>query len=73
MLTPEAAAEYEFAPEMLPQLEHFRAAQAYGEREQVRARLAELAKQTGADEIMVTVPVFDAKARIRCYELVAGE
>ncbi|WP_370938745.1 LLM class flavin-dependent oxidoreductase [Amycolatopsis sp. cg13] len=72
MLTPEQAAEYEFAPEMVPQLEHFRAAQAYGEPDQVQARLAELAKQTGADEIMVTVPVFDAKARIRCYELVAG-
>jgi len=70
LLTPEQAVGYEFAPEMVPQLQGFRAAQAYGERAQVRARLAELAEQTGAAEIMVTVPVYDAEARIRCYELV---
>ena len=71
LLTPEQAAGYEFAPEMVPQLQQFRAAQAYGERAQVRERLAVLAEQTGAAEIMITVPVYDADARIRCYELVA--
>ncbi|WP_033296144.1 LLM class flavin-dependent oxidoreductase [Amycolatopsis jejuensis] len=70
LLTPDQAEGFEFAPEMAEQIAHFRAAQAHGGPDHVAERLSTLSTQTGADELMVTMPVYDAKARIRCYELV---
>src|SRR5690606_31647070 len=44
---------------------------AIGSRETVRAKLAEFATKTGADEVMVTGMVFDVQDRIRSLEITA--
>jgi hypothetical protein len=38
----------------------------------VRERLAALATEASADEVMVTTVVYDHAARLRSYELLAG-
>ncbi|MFJ8546640.1 hypothetical protein ACIRFH_32575 [Streptomyces sp. NPDC093586] len=47
------------------------AAQARGSVETVRRRFAEIVGRTGAAELMLYAFVYDADARIRCYELAA--
>ncbi|MFE3203472.1 hypothetical protein [Embleya sp. NPDC059237] len=47
------------------------AEQARGTVTTVRRRFAEIVEQTGADELMLYASVYDADARIRCYELAA--
>ncbi|KOG91510.1 monooxygenase, partial [Streptomyces varsoviensis] len=47
------------------------AEQARGTVETVRRRFAEIVERTGADELMLYASVYDADARIRCYELAA--
>ncbi|WP_181776964.1 LLM class flavin-dependent oxidoreductase [Amycolatopsis pittospori] len=69
--TPEQAAAHEFAPETAEILGRFAAAQAHGGPEKVVRSLETLAAATGADELMLTTPVYDAGARARSYELVA--
>ncbi|MEU4952748.1 LLM class flavin-dependent oxidoreductase [Streptomyces lavendulae] len=68
--TPEAAAAHPFTPEERQALAHFRAQQAVGTPETVVRRLAALAEETGADELMLTTPVHDLGDRLRSYELV---
>jgi luciferase family oxidoreductase group 1 len=43
-----------------------------GSPETVRAGLQEFVERTGADELMVATAVYDHKARLRSYELLAG-
>ncbi|MFE5502144.1 LLM class flavin-dependent oxidoreductase [Amycolatopsis japonica] len=69
--TREQAAAHEFTPESKELIAQFTAAQAHGGPEKVVRSLKDLAAATGADELMLTAPVYDAAARSRSYELVA--
>ncbi|MFI6346072.1 MsnO8 family LLM class oxidoreductase [Streptomyces sp. NPDC050560] len=68
--TPKDAAEHVFTPEERAVLAGFRAQQAVGGPGEVAARLGELAAATGADELMLTTPVYAFADRVRSYALV---
>lgn len=68
--TPEEAAAHRFTAEERHALDGFGAQQAVGTPETVVHRLAQLARETGADELMLTTPVYDLRDRIRSYELI---
>jgi luciferase family oxidoreductase group 1 len=68
--TPEDAAAHPFTEEERGVLADFGAQQAVGTPEDVARRLAQLAGETGADELMLFTPVHDLRARVRSYELV---
>ncbi|WP_261957591.1 MsnO8 family LLM class oxidoreductase [Streptomyces nigrescens] len=68
--TPEEAATHPFTPQEQQALAGFRAQQAVGTPETVLRRLAQLAEETGADELMLTTPVYDLRDRVRSYELI---
>ncbi|WP_042802516.1 LLM class flavin-dependent oxidoreductase [Streptomyces sp. C] len=68
--TPEEAAAHPFTEPERQALAGFRAQQAVGDPETVVRRLAELADGTGADELMLTTPVYDVRDRVRSYELI---
>ncbi|WP_310725303.1 LLM class flavin-dependent oxidoreductase [Streptomyces sp. N2A] len=68
--TPEEAATHPFTAQEQQALAGFRAQQAVGTPETVLHRLAQLAEETGADELMLTTPVYDLRDRIRSYELI---
>ncbi|UQI47725.1 LLM class flavin-dependent oxidoreductase [Streptomyces sp. HU2014] len=68
--TPEEAAAHSFTAEERRALDGFRAQQAVGTPEAVVERLARLADETGADELMLTTPVHDLRDRVRSYELI---
>ncbi|WP_037308619.1 LLM class flavin-dependent oxidoreductase [Amycolatopsis orientalis] len=69
--TMEQAAAHEIAPDTAGMIAEFTAAQAHGGPEKVVRSLENLAAATGADELMLTTPVYDADLRARSYELVA--
>ncbi|MFI6765371.1 MsnO8 family LLM class oxidoreductase [Streptomyces sp. NPDC050355] len=68
--TPEEAAAHPFTAEERRALAAFRGQQAVGTPETVVTRLAQLADATGADELMLTTPVYDLDDRIHSYELI---
>ncbi|KOV65252.1 MsnO8 family LLM class oxidoreductase [Streptomyces sp. MMG1121] len=68
--TPADAAAHPFTAEERQALAGFRAQQACGSPEAVVRRLAQLAADTGADELMLTTPVYDLDARVRSYDLI---
>ncbi|AJT69344.2 hypothetical protein T261_7747 [Streptomyces lydicus] len=68
--TPEEAATHPFTAQERQALAGFRAQQAVGTPEVVVQRLAQLAGETGADELMLTTPVYDLGDRIRSFELI---
>ncbi|WP_256255510.1 MsnO8 family LLM class oxidoreductase [Streptomyces sp. MUSC 14] len=68
--TPADAATHPFTAEERQALAGFRAQQACGTPEAVVRRLAQLAADTGADELMLTTPVYDLDARVRSYDLI---
>ncbi len=68
--TPDAAAAHPFTEPERAALAGFRAQQAVGTPEAVVARLRELAGETGADELMLTTPVYGLRERVRSYELI---
>lgn len=68
--TPADAAAHSFTAEERRALAGFRAQQAVGTPETVVARLTQLAGETGADELMLTTPVYDLGDRLRSYELI---
>ncbi|MFG2860377.1 LLM class flavin-dependent oxidoreductase [Streptomyces sioyaensis] len=68
--TPADAVAHPFTAEERRALAGFRAQQAVGTPETVVRRLAQLAGETGADELMLTTPVYDLGDRIRSYELI---
>ncbi|MFI5524266.1 MsnO8 family LLM class oxidoreductase [Streptomyces platensis] len=68
--TPAQAAAHPFTEEERRVLAGFRAQQAVGAPETVVGRLTELVGETGADELMLTTPVYDLGDRIRSYELI---
>ncbi|MGW7640076.1 LLM class flavin-dependent oxidoreductase [Streptomyces decoyicus] len=68
--TPADAAVHSFTEAERQALAGFRAQQAVGTPESVVRRLAQLADETGADELMLTTPVYDLRDRLRSYELI---
>jgi luciferase family oxidoreductase group 1 len=52
-------------------LDHVLACSAIGGPDKVRAAMAAFVAETGADELMVTCQMFDHRARLRSYEIVA--
>ena len=44
----------------------------YGSPETIKAKLDPLIEATGADELMVAAAIWDHKARVRSFELLAG-
>ncbi|MFH7596402.1 MsnO8 family LLM class oxidoreductase [Streptomyces racemochromogenes] len=68
--TPEEAAVHPFTEPERQALAGFRAQQAVGTPEAVVRRLGELARETGADELMLTTPVYAFRDRVRSYELI---
>lgn len=71
LLDPEAAADYVFSAAEEEVLEKFRPNISEGSSESVKKRLLELADSYSADELMLTTPVHDPRARARSFELVA--
>ncbi|WEB45135.1 LLM class flavin-dependent oxidoreductase [Streptomyces yunnanensis] len=68
--TPEEATAHPFTEQERQALAGFRAQQAIGTPESVVGRLAQLAGETGADELMLTTPVYDLRHRLRSFELI---
>ncbi|MEU8877980.1 MsnO8 family LLM class oxidoreductase [Streptomyces javensis] len=68
--SPEEASAHPFTAEERAGVAAFGAHQAYGTPETVLRRLAEVAKATGAEELMLVTPVYALDARLRSYELV---
>ncbi|GAA0300471.1 LLM class flavin-dependent oxidoreductase [Streptomyces polychromogenes] len=71
--TPGEAAAHAFTEQERAALAGFRAQQAVGTPEVVVSRLRELAERTGADELMLTTPVYGLRERVRSYELITKE
>lgn len=68
--TPADAAAHPFTEQERDVLAGFRTRQAVGAPENVARRLAQLAAETGADELMLWTPIHDLRTRVRSYELI---
>jgi luciferase family oxidoreductase group 1 len=68
--TPEDAAARPLTEQEREVLAELRTQQAVGAPENVARRLAQLAAETGADELMLYTPIHDLRARVHSYELV---
>jgi alkanesulfonate monooxygenase SsuD/methylene tetrahydromethanopterin reductase-like flavin-dependent oxidoreductase (luciferase family) len=71
--SPEEAVAYPYTASDRFQVEAYRPHVLVGDPIEVLERLAELAGQTAADEVMVTTIVHDHAARLRSYELLAEQ
>jgi luciferase family oxidoreductase group 1 len=72
VLLPRAEAALEtLSAELDGKLEQMRATQAHGEPQTVHQKLSALTARTGADELMLTTPVYDAGDRARSLALVS--
>lgn len=71
MPTPDDAAAHPLGPDAEEVIAGFRAGGAQGDPAQVTGGLAEIAARFDADELMLVTPIYDAKDRARCFELVA--
>ncbi|MFB7052256.1 LLM class flavin-dependent oxidoreductase [Streptomyces vinaceus] len=69
--TPEEAAAYGFSPLEREFVDGWLANVVHGTPDEVRTGLDDLAKRTGADELMLTANAHGGAARLRSYELVA--
>jgi len=69
--TPEEALAYDYDAGELDQVRRYRRAQVVGTPEEVRDELAELVRQTGADELMLMAMVHSHQERVHSYRLVA--
>ncbi|MEV0321606.1 MsnO8 family LLM class oxidoreductase [Streptomyces sp. NPDC050658] len=69
--SPADAAEHRFDAREEAALAAFAAQQAHGTPELVESRLAQVAKATDADELMLVTPVYDIADRVRSFELVS--
>src|SRR5690606_26705437 len=70
--SPEEASAYPYTPEERAVADSYRELQIVGSPEAVRARLAAIVEDTGADELMITSTIHDHRERLRSYELVAA-
>ncbi|MEV4642299.1 LLM class flavin-dependent oxidoreductase [Actinoplanes sp. NPDC049548] len=71
LLPPAEAAQVTLTDEVEERLRAYHAQQAQGSPATVTGRLAALAASTGADEIMLSITIYDAAARQRGIELLA--
>jgi luciferase family oxidoreductase group 1 len=71
--SPEEAAAYPYTPQELATVFSYRRLQVVGTPAQVREKVEALARESGADEVMVTTIVHSHAARLRSFELLAGE
>jgi luciferase family oxidoreductase group 1 len=71
--SPDEAAAYDYTPQDRAVIAGYRRLQVVGTPAQVRERLEALVADTSADEVMVTTVVYEHEARLRSYELLAGE
>jgi luciferase family oxidoreductase group 1 len=71
--SPEEAAAYDYTPQDRAVADGYRRLQVIGTPAQCRAQLDALAAETRADELMIITVVHSHEARLRSYELLAGE
>ncbi|MGP3638243.1 LLM class flavin-dependent oxidoreductase [Streptomyces sp. 24-1644] len=69
--SPEEAAAYAFSPMEREFVDGWLANVIHGTADEVRTGLDDLAKRTGADELMITANAHGGDARVRSYELIA--
>ncbi|MFE2018511.1 LLM class flavin-dependent oxidoreductase [Streptomyces sp. NPDC059499] len=69
--TPEEAEAYAFSPMEREFVDSWLVNIVHGTADEVRAGLDDLAKRTGADELMITANAHSGDARLRSYELIA--
>ncbi len=69
--SPEEAAAYEFSPMERDFVDSWNANVIHGTPDEVRSGLDDLAKRTGADELMITANAHGGDVRVRSYELIA--
>ncbi|GGU66616.1 luciferase family oxidoreductase group 1 [Streptomyces cavourensis] len=69
--SPEEAAAYGFSPMEREFVDGWLADVIHGTADEVRTGLGDLAKRTGADELMITANAHGGEARLRSYELIA--
>jgi luciferase family oxidoreductase group 1 len=72
MPSPEQALAHVYTPEERATAAQFRRLQILGTPERVRAAIERVVESTAADEVMLATHAYDAAARVRSYELVAG-
>ncbi|HEY4460245.1 MAG TPA: LLM class flavin-dependent oxidoreductase [Pseudonocardiaceae bacterium] len=72
MPTPQDAAKHVFTAKQQEAITAYRVGHLLGDPRTVTGALTELAARYDADELMLTTPIFDAKDRIRSFELVAN-
>lgn len=70
--SPEEARAHRYTADEEDQLRRYRRAQVVGTPDEVRDRLADLVRATGADELMLMAMVHDHDARVHSYRLVAA-
>ena len=69
--SPEEAEAYEFSPMERDFVDSWNANVIHGTPDEVRSGLDDLAKRTGADELMITANAHGGDVRLRSYELIA--
>lgn len=69
--TPEEAEAYAFTPMEREFVDSWLGNVIHGTADEVRSGLDDLAKRTGADELMITANAHGGEARVRSYELIA--
>jgi alkanesulfonate monooxygenase SsuD/methylene tetrahydromethanopterin reductase-like flavin-dependent oxidoreductase (luciferase family) len=69
--TPEEAEAYAFTPMEREFVDSWLGNVIHGTADEVRSGLDDLAKRTGADELMITANAHGGGARVRSYELIA--
>jgi luciferase family oxidoreductase group 1 len=67
----ETALAFEYSPAELEYIEYSRSRSAVGDPTQVREKLEALARELGAEELILLTTVYDFAHRLRSYELVA--
>ncbi|WBB70105.1 LLM class flavin-dependent oxidoreductase [Micromonospora sp. WMMD812] len=72
LLSPAQAAVETLPAELEERLDQMQATQAYGSAETVYGRLSAVAAQTGADELMLSTPLYHLADRLRSLELVTA-
>ena len=71
--SPEEAAAYPYTEHERAVVASYRRLQVVGTPHTVREQIDTLAAESGADEVMVTTVVYSHEARMRSYELLAGQ
>ncbi|MGW8884402.1 LLM class flavin-dependent oxidoreductase [Streptomyces sp. NPDC055749] len=69
--SPEEAAAYAFSPMEREFVDSWLSNVIHGTADEVRTGLDDLAKRTGADELMITANAHGGEARLRSYDLIA--